>query len=226
MPATGFQRALLEVEGDPRPIRCWFNPKEYSISKSNNWKIDPVVGADLPVAQFGGGQAQELTLDLFFDSSDSDERSVRAVTGRLFQMMEVKPGLATGKNSDRPPTVTFAWGKTVTFKAVAKQLSVQFTLFAPDGEPTRAQAKLSFVQVEKAVGQSSAPQPARGQNPTTRGTAGLRSYVVRDGDSLPSLAFAAYGDPTRWRAIAEANGIDDPLRLRRGQRLRMPTAAE
>ena len=31
-----------------------------------------------------------------------------------------------------------------------------------------------------------------------------------------SIAHDAYGDATRWRAIAEANGIDDPLRLRRG----------
>jgi nucleoid-associated protein YgaU len=31
-----------------------------------------------------------------------------------------------------------------------------------------------------------------------------------------------YGDPTRWRAIAEANGIDDPLALRRGRTLSIP----
>jgi nucleoid-associated protein YgaU len=45
---------------------------------------------------------------------------------------------------------------------------------------------------------------------------------VRDGDSLPSIAFAAYGDPTQWRAIAEANEIDDPLRLPRGRALAIP----
>ena len=45
---------------------------------------------------------------------------------------------------------------------------------------------------------------------------------MRDGDSLPSIAFRSYGDPTRWRAIAEANGIDDPLALRRGHVLGVP----
>ena len=44
----------------------------------------------------------------------------------------------------------------------------------------------------------------------------VRTHVVSDGDSLPSIAYAAYGDATQWRAIAEANGIDDPLSLRRG----------
>ena len=39
---------------------------------------------------------------------------------------------------------------------------------------------------------------------------------------LAVIAYAAYGDPTRWRLIAEANGIDDPLRLRRGTPLTIP----
>ena len=46
--------------------------------------------------------------------------------------------------------------------------------------------------------------------------AGLGVHTVRDGDTLPSIAYDAYGDATRWRAIAEANGIDNPLHLRRG----------
>jgi nucleoid-associated protein YgaU len=51
---------------------------------------------------------------------------------------------------------------------------------------------------------------------------GLRVHRVRDGDSLPSIAFDSYGDPTRWRPIAEANGIDNPLSLRRGSELTIP----
>jgi nucleoid-associated protein YgaU len=45
---------------------------------------------------------------------------------------------------------------------------------------------------------------------------------VRDGDTLQSIAFAHYRDPTRWRRIAEANAIDDPMRLRRGASLTIP----
>ena len=99
-------------------------------------------------------------------------------------------------------------------------LSVPYTLFKPDGTPVRAQAKIALLQVEKAArpsgGQDEAPEPDHA------GLAGVRSHVVRDGDSLQSIAYAAYGDPTRWRAIAEANGIDDPMRLRRGAPLAVP----
>ena len=65
----------------------------------------------------------------------------------------------------------------------------------------------------------------KGQNPTTRGTPGLRVHIARDGDSLASLAQAYYGDPERWRAIATANDIDDPTRLKRGTALRIPRLA-
>ena len=69
----------------------------------------------------------------------------------------------------------------------------------------------AFVDLELAQADDTSP-PGQAQNPTTRGTAGLRSHIVQDGDSLHSIAYESYGDPTRWRTIAEANEIDDPLR--------------
>lgn len=217
---SGFQRAFLEIEG-AEPIHCWFNPKEYSITQSNTWKMDQVVGAEVPTAQFGGGQGQELTLDLLFDSSDNPGQDVRAVTARLFEMMDITQELSSSYPcKGRPPRVTFRWGSTLTFKAVARQLSVQFTLFRADGSPIRAQARLGLVQV-RLPGESAGGAPP--QNPTTRAVAGTGSRLVRDGDSLQSIANAAYGEPTRWREIARANEIDDPLRLRNGMTLSLPT---
>jgi hypothetical protein len=226
-PLTGFERAKLKIENDGTPLDCWFNPKEYTIQKQNQWKIDPVVGTALPTAQFGGGQPRKLNLDLLFDATDSKE-SVQDVTQRLFKMMEVDKSLGSGsgKNSGRPPTVEFSWGSTILPKAVADSLSVQYLLFRPNGEPCRAQVRLSLIQVEKAMDKSSGKGGKGGGNPTTRAIPGLGSHVVRDGDSLPSIAYAHYRNPTRWRPIAEANGIDDPLRLRRGTTLTIPRLEE
>ena len=84
-----------------------------------------------------------------------------------------------------------------------------------------AQVKLTLIQVEKNDSRSGrGPTPA--QNPTTRATAGLGAHTVRDGDTLQSIAYTRYGDPTAWRTIAEANRIDDPMSLRRGTRLSIP----
>ena len=216
---SGFQQATLQFEGGEPALACWFNPKEYSITKTNAWGFDEVVGKALPVAQFGGGQPRKLTLDLLFDATDSP-REVRSVTDQLFRMMEVDKSLASGesKNSGRPPMVTFAWGEVVSFKAVIESLTVQYTLFDQTGKPLRAHVKLSLTQAEKA-------DDASAQNPTTRGEV-LSTHVVRDGDSLPSIAYAAYGNATAWRTIAEANALDDPLQLRRGEILTIPRGPE
>jgi|Tabmets5t2r1_1033131.scaffolds.fasta_scaffold18909_3 nucleoid-associated protein YgaU len=226
---TGFQKARLELETGGH-IPCWFNPREYAISKSNSWQVKEVVGAGLPRAQFGGGQPRELTLDLVFDASDVAGRDVRAITDRLFAMMEVDPGLSraagTNRNAGRPPMLTFVWGRTAGFRAVARQLSIQYTLFDIDGSPLRAQARLTLVQVERATdGTSGRADRPPGQNPTTRAIGGVSTHLVRDGDSLPSLAYSAYGDPTRWRLIADANDISNPLELPRGASLLIPPAS-
>jgi nucleoid-associated protein YgaU len=100
-------------------------------------------------------------------------------------------------------------------------LTIQYILFHPNGEPIRATVDLELAQAEKASTASGSPGN-QAQNPTTRAERGLRVHRVRDGDSLTSIAYDAYGDPTRWRTIAEANGIDDPMRLRRGRELNIP----
>jgi nucleoid-associated protein YgaU len=64
------------------------------------------------------------------------------------------------------------------------------------------------------------------QNPTSGGPAVRRSHRMIDGDTLASLAFAEYGDPTMWRAIAKYNRVDDPLRLPSGSVLVLPAPEE
>jgi Contractile injection system tube protein/LysM domain len=218
-PPSGFEHAKIEVDGESSVIECWFNPTEYSISKTNLWEFKPGPGKGLPPAEFAGGMPRQLSLELFFDSTDSD-KDVRDVTNRLLKMMEVNGG-------GRPPLITFTWGATNSFKAVPQSLNLRYSLFQPDGSPLRAHATLQLAQAEKTQDASSPPGgTSGGGNPTTRGIDAIGTHVVRDGDSLQSIAFNAYGDATQWRPIAEANGIDDPLSLRRGSRLAIPRSPE
>jgi hypothetical protein len=225
-PPTGFARAYLEIEqGNTRsrdwshmqfgqPLKCWFNPKDYTITKSNNWTTHPANGQDIGSVQFTGGSPASMSLELVFDAHEANQDDVSGVATQLMGLATVsQPGSDPHKQGRRrPPAVRFGW-KEVVFTGVVKQLTLQFTMFDTDGSPTRAHAKLDLMQVGA---------PTRGQNPTTAGTAGLRSATVRDGDSLQSIAFQAYGDPARWRQIAEANNIDDPMRVERGAVLTLP----
>lgn len=216
---TGFQQARLEIEGGTT-LTCWFNPTQYSIAKANAWSTRPVVGASLPSAQFGGGHARELSVELLFDADPGAD--VTGVTDELFRLMEADPARSSGqRNQARPPTLTLTWGTFTSFRAVCRRLAVDFTLFKPDGTPIRARAALDLVQVEKDQ-RSGTGTPAPPQNPTTRSDQRIRSHVVVAGDSLQSIAYRHLGDPTRWREIATFNRIDDPLRLPSGARLSIP----
>jgi Contractile injection system tube protein/LysM domain len=219
-----FVKAELEIEGKA-PIPVYFNPTEYSISKSNEWKYDKVTGNSFPKAQFGGGNPRELTLNLMLDASLlGKDAHVRGTTNDLFKMMEVKEGQTAGSPGAVPPFVTFRWGKETTFKSVCTQLTVAYKLFRPNGDPIRAEVKMTLKQAETA-GTASANGANRAGNPTTRANAGHGIHIVKDGDTLPSIAYSNYGDATVWRAIAEANGIENPLHLRRGRSLSLPKLA-
>jgi|tagenome__1003787_1003787.scaffolds.fasta_scaffold20924315_2 hypothetical protein len=216
----GFQRARLEIDGQD-PIECAFNPQSYTVTKTNVWNFKPTTGVDLPDGEFGGGLPRRTRLSLLLDVSLlGPDESVKDTTNRLLKMMETGGGGGGGASS-APPFVTFRWGSVDLPKSVPVTLTIQHILFHPNGEPIRATVDLELAQAERASTASSAGADLP-QNPTTRALQGVRTHRMRAGDTLQGVAWSAYGDPTRWRAIAEANAIDDPLRVPRGTELTIP----
>jgi len=204
----GFQKSRLEIDGGDS-IECAFNPQTYTITKANVWTYKPTQGRDLPDPEFGGGLPMTYKLALLLDTSlQGPDASVKDDANKLMQAMH--------GNGSAPKFITFSWGSVKLPKAAPMSISIQYAMFHANGEPVRA-----FVDLELAQAEPTSPV-GQAQNPTSRGTAGLRSHIIQGGDSLQSIAYAVYRDPTKWRAIAEANRIDDPLRLRRGSSLTIP----
>jgi len=203
----GFQKAKLKFGNDT--VECGFNPQDYTISKTNLWTYKPNQGEDTPKPEFGGGMPMTYKLSLLLDASLlGPDKSIKDDANKLMAAMY--------GNHSAPQFIEFSWGSVTLPKAAPVSITIRYALFRPNGEPVRA-----FVDLELAQAEDTNP-PGKAQNPTTRAITGLRAHTVRDGDSLPSIAYDAYGDATRWRAIAEANGIDNPLRLRRGSELTIP----
>lgn len=109
VPATFAQAYLIVEDGDK--IDCWFNPTNYSISRSNNWEVTPVIGSDEATVEFTGGGQVQLSLHLMFDDSEKEGGDVRKITDPLFVAMEADKKFAEGKNSGRPPKIEFGWEK-------------------------------------------------------------------------------------------------------------------
>jgi nucleoid-associated protein YgaU len=66
---------------------------------------------------------------------------------------------------------------------------------------------------------------ANAQSSQTGAAAGQQSYTVQPGDSLSKISKQFYGDANKYETIAEANHIEDPNKIRPGQKLVIPAAA-
>jgi nucleoid-associated protein YgaU len=54
---------------------------------------------------------------------------------------------------------------------------------------------------------------------------GEQSYTVLPGDNLSKISKHFYGDANKYPAIAKANNLDDPDKIKVGQKLVIPEAA-
>jgi hypothetical protein len=215
-------KALLHNVDDTKkpPIECMFNPKDYSIAKSNQWKTPAAVGKNIGEFEFGGGEPAKMTLQLLFDTFETGE-DVRTLTDRVWQLMlidESKRDVDAG-NVARPPRVQFQWGFVYLFEAVITNITQRFLLFKEDGIPVRATLDVGFQQVKD---EKKHPK----QNPTSGGVAGGRQWIVKEGDTLTSIAYEEYGNSNSWRRIAEANRLTRVRRLRPGTSLELPSRAD
>lgn len=214
---SGPVKAFLQTESGDK-IECMFNPAELTISKSNTWQAaGEAKGHNAPELRFQAGQSATLTLSLTFDTT-RDGTAVTDHTDKLLGLMKVDPNLAgadRSRNSARPPWVEFHWGATYSFKAIVERMQIRFTYFASSGMPLRAKADLSLKQWKD-------DEELPLQNPTSYTPSLHGVHQVRAGETLDRIAAAHYGDPTRWRPIAEANHILDPLDLPQGAVLAIP----
>jgi hypothetical protein len=209
-------KAYLQTETGRR-IDCLFNPAELTISKSNSWTPVKGKGRNTPQLRFQEGQSGSMTMSLTLDTT-ADGSDVTRHTNALLELMRVDTGLAgsdSQRNRARPPWVQFHWGDLHSFKAIVERLQIKFTYFASTGVPLRAKADLTLKQYEDE-------QAWGAQNPTSGTPLPHRLHHVRPGETLDRIASSHYGDPARWRLLAEANGVIDPLALRPGDTLVIP----
>ncbi len=153
---------------------------------------------------------------MFFDATDTmGDRVVKAVE-QLFSCCVPTERSRQGKKAS-PPWVIFHWGGLTSFPAYVSNVTAKYTVFTPSGTPVRA---LCTVTLEEISGEQG------GQNPTSGALAARDVHLVVAADTLASVAYRAYGDPSLWREIADANGICDPMKLRPGTRLLVPALEE
>ncbi|MFP3896125.1 MAG: peptidoglycan-binding protein [Anaerolineales bacterium] len=221
MPTTrsGLNPAVIINKNTGAEVSCMFNPYEYTLSKQNRYGRDSTKGKNIPDIVFQQGGVQTLGLKLFFDTygvgSAGGPSDVRDHTAPLWKMMMVdenKVDQKTGKSE--PPHCIFRWGR-FEFEAVITKMTEKITLFASDGTPVRSAVDITFQQIVDE-------EEHEGQNPTSGGGVAPKTRILCAGDRLDLIAWEEYGDSTKWRLVAERNGILDPLCLPIGKVISIP----
>jgi nucleoid-associated protein YgaU len=185
-----------------------FNPAEYSLEKGNQFASTALPGLSNPVLSFVNGNADVLTMDLFFDTyTNQGGADVREATGKVSRLLEIDPEVHA------PPLVRFVWGP-LSFRAVMERLTQRFTMFREDGVPVRATLNVTFKEY-KTIAEQLAESRLESSDRTKR-------RVVAERDRLCLIAAIEYGDASAWRVIADENEIDNPRLLQPGQELRLP----
>lgn len=213
---------LRVVEGTvsgPTELYTDFNPGEYTIAKSSTWNRPQMKGGkQTGKPEFAGANAQTLQMELLFDDFMSGGSVAKSVAALLEWVKPTDDSVK--KKKPQPPIVVFEWGDNpalTSFRGYVKQVSAKYILFDGSGKPLRATANVTLEEV---------PIPPKKTNPTSGAVHGRRTHVLVAGDSLASIAWREYEDPALWRGLAAFNGIDDPLRVRPGATLLVPTADE
>ncbi|MBX9247139.1 peptidoglycan-binding protein [Actinotalea ferrariae] len=212
-----FQHATLHTETH-QEIPFEFNPAELTITKGATWQASTARGTNAPTLRFEGGQSGTLSMSITIDATASGT-SVTDETDKLLGLVRIDRSVRGDdrqRQSGRPPWVELHWGRLhAPFRAVVERLQIRYTYFSATGVPLRAKVDLTLKQYDDET-----VRPR--QNPTSYTPSPHTVHHLLPGESLDRVAARYYGDPTRWRLIATASGVDDPLAVAAGTPLVIP----
>jgi hypothetical protein len=187
--------------------KVMFNPEEYSLNKDNNFAAQAIPGLGSPILQFVHGNMRTLDMELFFDTFELN-KDVRTETQRVVDLLTINSELHA------PPLLQVTWG-TLDLQCVLAKVGQKYIKFFPDGRPARARLNVTF---------NECLDPAAQVKAANLQTADFsKAHIVKQGETLSSIAGNYYEDAQKWRPIALANGILDPRSIVPGQELQVPS---
>jgi hypothetical protein len=198
---------------DSSTITVCFNPTEYSIEKTNAFAEAAIPGLDSPIIQYTHGNGRTLSLELVVDTLTYDDGA--DIRDKYIDKFEGLLGVDGSLHA--PPPCKLVWG-SLEFVGVLASLAKRYVMFKDDGTPVRARLTMKWKEhVPVDLQLRAMPR----LSPDKR-----RVHTIEDGDALWLIATRAYGDPRHWKVLADANQIDDPLRLQTGAELVIPPLPE
>jgi hypothetical protein len=217
------ENAEIRVESGKgeKTIEVQFNPSEYSISRSSGFTRRHGIAARAVAAGNESEKANlyistmanstfraKLTLDGFAKKGTTLEKDAEDITSDVKTIKEL---VLVDESLHCPPVCTFHWGE-LFFRGYVTNVEEHYVMFSSEGKALRATIDLTMT--EEDPHKLSLESPDRSK----------RRFII-EGTHISLLAKEAYRDPTLWRAIAEANRLANPRRLKSGRTLVIPPLA-
>jgi hypothetical protein len=177
-------------ENSKEEIEVMYNPNEYTVSYEAKYS-----GED-DKKQYKKTEMSEFKVSLFYDTYEK-KTDVRKDTNKIVLLM--KPTVS-GKNTKHPPECEFLWG-LFSYRGLVTRVDQKFTMFLNTGIPVRATLDVTFSSnlLDKEVDIFKGMEACR------------KLWTVKSGERLDLIAKQALKDPLKWRKIAEANRIVNPI---------------
>jgi Contractile injection system tube protein len=212
--------------GPPRRVTVQFNPQTLKVTLSNQNAGGSQPGGSS--TQFVGQGTTKLTLELWFDvtlprpAGDDPGGDVRNLTREIAYFMTPQEVTRGSERGLLPPGVLFHWG-TFLFKGTVDSMDETLELFSEDGKPLRAGVNLSLSKQDLKFEFGAA---GKGANPAGLGRPGGGGFGGLPGAGTQPLQMARAGETVQaaaaragigdWKAVAVANGIENPRRVAPG----------
>ncbi len=208
----------LSDHKDPsKSVKFWNAPLTMTLERNSDPTVLPTASGDNIAVGEKAGMTRLKMSNLYVVAPEGAK-----LVDTVKQLVDWATSADTGEKNEKGvpikklPLLKLEWGQ-FKYWGELTALSSDYVRFKNDGMPVRA--KVGFSLTETAEGNPPT-------NPSSGGIPGRSGHLLVHNENLALLAHERYGASANWRAIAEANGIDDPLRVRPGDRLFLPAAAE
>lgn len=213
------------------------NPETYTVSQQVVYNpTPPPAGATGKDMQYNHTPPPTLQFDLLFDSTGVIPKPLGGIAGAL-SGVPIAGAIASVladtekydilKEIDRfkkvvydynstahaPRRIQLLWG-TLFFEGVLTSLQFNFKLFQPDGTPIRVVATAAFsgsIEDDLRVAKEKSSSPDL-----------THIRVVKQGDTLPLMAYRIYGDAAYYLEVARVNKLVNFRNLRQGDKIKFP----
>lgn len=203
-----------------------FNPESVRQSYNSQYRSKQSINSTGKQAIYMFNPPAELELTLVIDGSNAAAKSA----GGVGNPMPAKPADVMKKVKDfrklayemngkihQPNFMKLAWG-SMDYNCRLRSFTVTYLNYNNSGKPMRAEIQARFIHEEPADKRKTLERKSSADLTHKR--------IVKQGDTLPMMARAIYGNPALYIQLARYNGLDDFRNLQAGQEIVFPPVAK